>query len=77
MRFPLLAFVLVLFLYPRVFAQGDTGQLSGSVFDINQAAVLGASVKLVNESTSQTREVVTNDSGGFVFSLLPRGVYKL
>src|SRR5215217_2184883 len=59
------------------FAQGGTGQLSGTVVDANGAVVGGASVKLTSLVTAQEREAVTNDSGDFVFTLLPAGSYKL
>jgi carboxypeptidase family protein len=59
------------------FAQGGTGQLSGSVVDANGAVVAGASVKLTSLITAQEREATTNDSGDFVFTLLPAGSYKL
>src|ERR1051325_937094 len=59
------------------FAQGGTGQLSGNVVDANGAVVSGASVKLISGTTAQEREAVSNDSGDFVFTLLPAGLYKL
>ena len=59
------------------YAQGGTGQLSGSVVDANGAVVSGVTVKLTSGVTAQERETVTNDSGDFVFTLLPAGVYKL
>src|ERR1041384_3472767 len=62
---------------PGVFAQGGTGQLSGNVVDANGAVVSGASVKLISGTTAQEREAVSNDSGDFVFTLLPAGLYKL
>ena len=58
------------------FAQGGTGQLSGNVVDANGAVVAGVTVKLTSGVTAQQREAVTNDSGDFVFTLLPAGVYK-
>ena len=58
-------------------AQGGTGQLSGNVVDSNGAVVPGATVKLTSSATGQEREAATNDSGDFVFTLLPAGVYKL
>lgn len=60
-----------------VFAQGGTGQLSGTVADANEAVVPGATVKLTSLATSQVRETVTGDSGDFAFTLLPAGDYKL
>jgi len=68
-----LALLLILALFP----QGDTGQLNGTVVDANGAAIVGANVKLVSKSTSQVREVATRDSGGFAFTLLPPGNYKI
>ena len=58
------------------FAQGGTGQVSGNIVDANGAVVPGATVKLTSGVTAQEREAVTNDSGDFVFTLLPAGVYK-
>ena len=69
--FPFLLLVLSLF------TQGDTGQLNGTVVDANGAVVVGASVKLTRQSTSQVREMVTGESGEFAFPLLPPGRYKL
>jgi outer membrane receptor protein involved in Fe transport len=60
-----------------VYAQGGTGQLSGNVVDANGAVVSGATVKLTSGVNAQQREAITNDSGDFVFTLLPAGVYKL
>lgn len=59
------------------FAQGGTGQLSGSVVDPNGAVIPGATVKLTSGINAQERETVTNDAGDFVFTLLPAGLYKL
>src|SRR6185369_13462660 len=69
---PLLVLALV-----SLFPQGDTGQLSGLVLDINGAVVPAANVKLISQSTSQVRELTTRDSGDFAFTLLPPGLYKL
>jgi len=71
--FSLVLLLLTLSLLP----QGDTGQLSGTVVDPNGAAVLGANVKLISQTTSQLREVQTRDTGEFAFTLLPPGAYKL
>ena len=68
---------IVLCAVSSAFAQGGTGQLSGSVVDANGALVAGASIKLTSLVTAQEREATTNDSGDFVFTLLPAGSYKL
>src|SRR5215813_3811706 len=71
---PLLALTLMLSFLP---SQGDTGQLTGTVIDSNGAAIPNAAVKLISQSTSQTRELITKDSGDFAFTLLSPGHYKL
>src|ERR1051325_2188326 len=70
---PLLAFLFTL----SLLVQGDTGQLGGTVMDANGAVIVGASVKLTSQSTSQVREVITGESGEFAFPLLPPGRYKV
>src|SRR5919205_24785 len=70
-------FVMLFCVTPAAFAQGGTGQLSGNVVDANGAVVPGAKVKLTSLITAQEREAVTNESGDFVFTLLPAGSYKL
>ncbi|HXS01923.1 MAG TPA: carboxypeptidase-like regulatory domain-containing protein, partial [Pyrinomonadaceae bacterium] len=69
--------LIILLALSSALAQGGAGQLSGSVADTNGAVVPGASVKLTSLVTAQEREAVTNDSGDFVFTLLPAGTYKL
>jgi outer membrane receptor protein involved in Fe transport len=70
-------FIILFCSTPDAFAQGGTGQLSGNVVDANGAVVAGASIKLTSRVTAQEREAVTNDSGDFVFALVPAGAYKL
>ena len=61
----------------RIFAQGATGTISGTVVDSNGAVVPGATATLTSQSTAQVRDATTNDSGTFAFPLLPVGTYKL
>ncbi len=70
-------FVVLFVAAPDAFSQGGTGQLSGNVVDPNGAVVAGATVKLASLLTAQEREMVTNESGDFAFTLLPAGDYKL
>lgn len=72
MLFPL-ALMFILSLLP----QGDTGQLTGTVVDANDAAIVSAHLRLINQTTSQVRELATGDSGNFAFTLLQPGRYKL
>src|ERR1043165_5971159 len=68
---------LLVLAFVSLFLQGDNGQLSGRVTDVNGAVVPAANVKLISQSTSQLREITTRDSGDFAFTLLPPGLYKL
>ena len=61
----------------KTLGQGGTGQISGTIADANGAVVAGATVTITGLGTPVHRESVTNDSGQFVFQLLPPGKYKL
>jgi outer membrane receptor protein involved in Fe transport len=58
------------------YAQGATGQLSGTVTDAQGARVQGASVKVTNRDTALERDVVTDENGNFAVQLLPPGKYR-
>ena len=58
-------------------AQTATGQINGTLTDASGAVVPGAKVTLQSEQTGLTRETQSNDSGDFVFPLLPVGVYTV
>jgi hypothetical protein len=58
-------------------AQTTTGALSGTVHDPSNAAVPGATVKLVNVDTNESRSVSTNEIGLYSFQLLPPATYRL
>jgi hypothetical protein len=47
------------------------------VYDQNQAAIPGASLRLVNAATNETRSVVSGSEGEFTLSSLPPGSYRL
>jgi hypothetical protein len=55
----------------------DTGSVFGSVNDPQAATVPGAIVKLTSSDTGAVRQSVSDNSGGFVFTLLPVGSYNL
>jgi hypothetical protein len=57
--------------------QSQTGQISGIVVDPTGAAIAGANVKLIHELTKNTREFVTDATGGFVFPNLLAGNYNI
>src|SRR3974390_2499767 len=75
-----LAAVVLLFavLGPRSLAQtSSTGALGGQVTDSKGGSVAGASIKITNESTSDTTTVVSQANGSFFVPPLRPGRYKL
>src|ERR1041384_7562426 len=66
------------FLFAAVsLAQTVTGNVSGTILDPGGLVIAGATVTLQNEQTGETRELVSSDSGDFVFTALPPGPYIL
>lgn len=61
----------------NLFAQGTTGQISGTVTDQNGAVVTGASVTITQVDTNATRTATTNEEGIYSFQLLPVGRYTV
>ena len=60
------------------FAQGSgTCTVTGTVYDQTGAVVSGASVRLVMEATSTTRETTSNATGFFSLIGVPAGNYRL
>src|SRR5438552_2211716 len=71
MRTKMLGFVLLsLALVSTVMAQSTTGSILGDVTDSSGARLPGATVRLVNEGTGATREVLTNEVGSYRFDAL-------
>src|ERR1700676_3322279 len=60
-----------------VLAQTATADLSGNVTDSTGAAVANAKITATNPATGFSREVSTNQSGAYVFTILQPGVYNL
>jgi hypothetical protein len=58
-------------------AQVLYGTLVGNVTDPQQAAVVGAVVKVVNPATGYTAETVTSDRGAYELRNIPPGVYDI
>src|SRR6266852_5859943 len=76
-RSVLYATLFTVFLTGSLMAQGLTGQISGSVNDSTGSAVVGAQVSLLNQGTGQTRQLMSDQSGGFLFAQLLAGSYTL
>jgi len=66
------------FLGATALAQGPTtGRIEGTVRDQNGAVIAGAVVKAINRATEDERAVNTDETGRYVISLLPPGVYRV
>ncbi len=61
----------------NLFAQGTTGQISGTVSDQNGAVVSGANVKITSGDTNFSRTATSNEEGIYSFQLLPVGRYTV
>lgn len=72
-----LAFVLVLVIARRSEAQVLYGSIVGDVKDATQAAIPGATVTITHKETNQSRETVTNETGGYNFPTVPTGTYAV
>src|SRR5262249_40705264 len=55
----------------------DTAAIFGTVADSQGAVIPGAALTLTSINTGQVRAAVTNDTGAFLFSLLPVGAYSI
>src|SRR5262245_27290325 len=62
---------------PALAAQSLTGQVTGTVIDVSDAAVPGATVILKNAGTNWEREARTGDDGAFLFVDVIAGTYEL
>src|SRR5262245_15621943 len=70
--------VVMLVLAPRLsLAQDGTSVISGVVRDSSGAAIPGATVKIVNEASSDVIEVVTDGQGSYRASGLAAGQYRV
>ena len=58
-------------------AQTATGQITGTIKDATGAILSKVKVTVSNQDTNQSRETVTNESGAYVFPLLPSGIYTV
>lgn len=59
------------------YAQTSNATLTGTVTDSGGGVLPGVTVKLRSAATGLARDVVTNDSGGYVFNFLPAGEYEV
>lgn len=69
--------LLLLTLSPGALAQGITGSVTGTVTDVNGAAIPGAVVTIRNVDTNATHTVTTSDVGTYTVTLLQPGNYSI
>src|ERR1700735_394882 len=74
---PAVSFVALLFLLPTVVSAQSvvTGGLTGIVTDPTGSVIVGATVNLKNQSTSEIQSATTGSTGAYQFTLLKPGVY--
>lgn len=68
--------VLALFVTVSAFAQA-TSSLRGTVMDAQSASIPGVTVQLVNEQTSFSRTVFSDENGTYQFLQVPPGTYTV
>ena len=61
----------------RAEAQVLYGSIVGNVTDKSDAAISGATVKITNKGTNQTREAITNADGSFNFPTVQAGIWEV
>lgn len=71
------ACTLLLLLAPAVFAQMNSGELSGSVQDRSGGVLPGATVVAEHLATGQKFSAIANSAGEYLLPQLPVGVYSL
>src|SRR3979409_2378566 len=64
-------------LAPSAAAQVTTGDIVGRVTDASGGVLPGATVTIENVGTHDIRTAPTNESGDYVFNLLPIGAYTV
>ena len=69
--------LIVLFQAIGIFAQSNTGSITGFVNDQNGAVVPNATVTVVNTGTNETKTVQSDDNGLYTAQALSTGVYTV
>jgi Carboxypeptidase regulatory-like domain/TonB dependent receptor len=73
----LFLFVLPLLLPAVVAAQTHRASIRGTVYDPNEAAISGATLRLTNVATGETRDTQSGSEGEYAFASLAAGLYEL
>ena len=77
MSFVAFAVLLTCLMVPRLFAQTDTGTITGTATDSTGAVVVGAAVEATNTETGLKLTAVTGSAGEFKILAVPRGDYTV
>ena len=72
-----LVLLFCVFLTEHSAAQVSKGSISGTIVDPQNAAVVGAYVRVIEEETNQEFDTITGSSGFFRANLLPIGNYRV
>lgn len=71
------ALSLALLVCVAAWGQSGAGSISGTVKDVNGAAIPAAGVTLVNPATSVSLTATTNEDGDFIYAQVPPGAYLI
>src|SRR5258707_13678664 len=74
---PLLLFTLLLTSIPSLAQVTASSSLGGTIVDIKQAVILGATITATTKATGLSRTANTNDSGVYRIDVLPPGDYDV
>jgi hypothetical protein len=69
--------ILPLLLVVPALAQTHRASVRGTIYDPNQATVAGATIRLKNGATGETRTTTSDDDGSYAISSVPPGEYWL
>ncbi len=72
-----LLFLIALCIAPATFAQTHRASVRGTVVDPNKAVIPGATVRLINEATNETRIATSGAGGEYAVSSLAPGTYRV
>src|SRR5688572_31621416 len=67
----------LVFALPLTYGQTQLATLVGTVKDSSGGVVPGAAIKVTNARTGVVNTAVTNDTGDYVITSLPAGVYEV
>src|SRR5689334_6705084 len=73
----IVATVAVFSIYAAGQVSRTTGAVQGRVVDQSGSAVTGATIRLTNPETKQTRTALTDSAGTFVMPGMPVAIYEL